>query len=295
LIELRQLRNFLVVAEEENLRKAGERLHLDQSALSRGIRDLEEGLGFALFERLPRGFRLTNAGRAYAESIKAIFAELELAKQAGQRSSMGLRGSITVGISEICTHYPLVTGSFRQFLSDFSEAELKLVVLPSAQHLDAFARNELDASFFFGPPAELHRLQFETLLRDRVVLAVPHGHRLEKKREILLEDLSEERFIAHVLPSPYVYAEFKKRGFTPRVDLKVASIDAVISLVSAGIGVAFLAESLRHRAPADVQFRAIDDYEQPLILSLATPLASASPVLPRFVQTVQALKNQMAP
>src|SRR5688572_13711718 len=85
MLELRQLRYFLAVAEEENFHRAGEVLHVDQSALSRQIRDLERALGFALFERLPRGVRLTKAGRAYAESLTSLFEDLERARDRGAR------------------------------------------------------------------------------------------------------------------------------------------------------------------------------------------------------------------
>jgi DNA-binding transcriptional LysR family regulator len=85
-MELRHLRYFVGVAEEEHYGRAAERLHVAQPALSRQIQDLEKEIGFSLFERLPRGVKLSAAGRLFLTDARRILQEVEEAKLRAERA-----------------------------------------------------------------------------------------------------------------------------------------------------------------------------------------------------------------
>src|SRR2546425_12935588 len=96
-MELRHLRYFIGVAEEENVSRAALKLHVSQPALSRQIRDLEEELGFLLLERSAKAVRLTEAGRAFLTEARAVLQRAEAAVQAARALATGGRGELDVG------------------------------------------------------------------------------------------------------------------------------------------------------------------------------------------------------
>src|SRR5215467_2890315 len=99
-MELRHLRYFVSVGEEEHYGRAAARLHLAQPALSRQIQDLENEIGFRLFERLPRGVRLSAAGKLFLTDARRILQEVEEAKLRAERVAKGMSGTLRVGFME---------------------------------------------------------------------------------------------------------------------------------------------------------------------------------------------------
>src|SRR3954469_22837844 len=96
-MELRHLRYFVAVAEEENVTRAAARLHVSQPPLSRQIRDLEEELGVELFERAAKSIRLTEAGRVFLVEARAVLERAKLAEQTVKALGGGLSGELNVG------------------------------------------------------------------------------------------------------------------------------------------------------------------------------------------------------
>src|SRR5258707_1227417 len=99
-MELRHLRYFVAVAEEEHYGRAAQRLRVAQPALSRQIQDLEREIGFQLFDRLPRGVRLSAAGRALLEDARLILRQVNEATMRAERVARGLAGNLRVGFTE---------------------------------------------------------------------------------------------------------------------------------------------------------------------------------------------------
>ena len=110
-MELRHLRYFVAVGEEQHYGRAARRLHVAQPALSRQIQDLEAELGFKLFERLPRGVKLSAAGQLFLESAKRILQELNEAAARAARVARGLSGTLRVGFTENWSWRGVATGS----------------------------------------------------------------------------------------------------------------------------------------------------------------------------------------
>src|ERR1700691_5990414 len=99
-MELRHLRYFVGVGEEQHFGRAAERLHVAQPALSRQIQDLEKEIGFPLFERLPRGVKLSAAGKLFLEDSRRILAEVQEAAARANRVALGHSGTLRVGFTE---------------------------------------------------------------------------------------------------------------------------------------------------------------------------------------------------
>src|SRR5438093_9671394 len=98
-MELRHLRYFVSVGEEEHYGRAAERLHVAQPALSRQIQDLEKEIGFALFDRLPRGVKLSAAGKLFLSDARRILQDVEDAKRRAERIAHGRAGTLRIGIA----------------------------------------------------------------------------------------------------------------------------------------------------------------------------------------------------
>src|SRR4030095_7818944 len=114
-MELRHLRYFVVVGEEQHFGRAAERLRVAQPALSRQIQDLEGEIGFKLFERLPRGVKISAAGKCFLEDARRILHELNDAIARAKRVASGQSGVLRVGFVESMSWHGIVPDSFRQF------------------------------------------------------------------------------------------------------------------------------------------------------------------------------------
>src|SRR6201987_6231801 len=100
-MELRHLRYFVAIGEEENYRRAAQRLNVAQTALSTQIQDLETELGFMLFDRLPRGVKLSAAGKLFLSDARRILQEVEGAKLRAERVAAGRAGTLRLGFVEV--------------------------------------------------------------------------------------------------------------------------------------------------------------------------------------------------
>ena len=114
-MELRHLRYFVGVGEEEHFGRAANRLHVAQPPLSRQIQDLERELGFPLFDRLPRGVRLTAAGRMFLNDARRILLDVDEAKRRAERIALGKAGTLRIGITTAISWHGLVVNAFRDF------------------------------------------------------------------------------------------------------------------------------------------------------------------------------------
>src|SRR4029453_14786244 len=127
-MELRHLRYFVAVGEEEHFGRAAQRLRVAQPALSRQIQDLEREIGFKLFDRLSRGVKLSSAGRLFLEDARRIL-------QQGNEGATGQSGSVGGGLIENASWGGVVPDSPHLFRERYRDAELQLNPLPSLQQL----------------------------------------------------------------------------------------------------------------------------------------------------------------
>src|SRR5262245_8556149 len=149
-MELRHLRYFLAVGGEQHYGRAAQRLRIAQPALSRQIQDLEEEIGFKLFDRLPRGVKISAAGTSFLEDARRILHELNDAVARAKRVASGQSGTLRVGFIESMSWHGVVPDSFRQFRERQPDAELKIKPLSSLEQIEAVRSGQLDAGFLFN-------------------------------------------------------------------------------------------------------------------------------------------------
>jgi DNA-binding transcriptional LysR family regulator len=130
------LRYFVAVGEEQHYGRAAERLGIAQPALSRQIQGLEKELGFMLFERLPRGVKLSAAGKLFLSDARRILQEVQEAKLRAERVATGKAGTLRVGFVEWLSWHGVVPDSFRRFRRRQPDAELDLQPLRSMEQIE---------------------------------------------------------------------------------------------------------------------------------------------------------------
>ena len=292
-MELRHLRYFLAVAEEENFHRAAERLHVAQPALSRQIRALEQLLGVALFDRLPRGIRLSQAGAAFLSDTRRILDEVARAELRAKRVAQGQLGQIAVGFNEIAARQPYLSGFFQATRARFPEIDLKLMLLPSQPLLEAVQGGQMDAGFLFHRPRDDAAFAAIKVDTDDYGVVMPSGHPLASKPDLRLRDLAETPFILMSQGGNRVLygrlmAACVAGGFVPHQVHEVNNEYAIVNLVAAGVGLSFLNRSFDTSPFGGVVLRVPADLSVPVELELVWRRDNRSPALARFVETVAA-------
>src|SRR6476660_5925912 len=143
-MELRHLRYFVAVGEEQHYGRASRRLRVAQPALSRQIQDLEEEVGFKLFERLPRGVKLNAAGKLFLDDARRILQEVQDARLRAERVAAGQAGTLRIGFVEALSWHGVVPESFRRFRRREPQVELELHPLLSGDQIEAVRSGRLD-------------------------------------------------------------------------------------------------------------------------------------------------------
>jgi DNA-binding transcriptional LysR family regulator len=144
-MELRHLRYFVAIGEEENYRRAAQRLNVAQTALSTQIQDLEAELGFKLFDRLPRGVKLSAAGKLFLADARRILRDVNEAASRAARVARGQSGTLRVGFTENASWRGVVPESLRRFRKRQPDAELQLTPATSLEQIEAIRSGRLDA------------------------------------------------------------------------------------------------------------------------------------------------------
>ena len=194
-MELRHLRYFVAIGEEENYRRAAQRLNVAQTALSTQIQDLEAELGFKLFDRLPRGVKLSVAGRLFLEDARRILQQVSEAAARAARVARGQSGTLRVGFTENASWRGVVPESLRRFRERHPDAELQLTPTTSLEQVDALRSGRLDAGFVFNIARADSELDYIPVALQHVELAVPKGHPLTKLKKLRLRDLADAPFV----------------------------------------------------------------------------------------------------
>src|SRR6059058_3584351 len=144
-MELRHLRYFIGVAEEENVSRAALKLHVSQPALSRQIRDLEDELGFLLLERSAKSVRLTEAGRAFLTEARAVLQRAEDAVKAARTIATG-GGELHVGYAPSLTAR-ILPPALRAFQAELPNVRVKLHDFSTEEMLAGLREGKLQVAF----------------------------------------------------------------------------------------------------------------------------------------------------
>ena len=272
-MDLRQLRQLVVLAETLNFRRAAERLHIAQPPLSISIRRLEESLDARLFERGRRGVRLTEAGRAALPDARLAIFHAEQARRAVRTAAAGETGTLRVGFVGSAT-YALLPRVLPEFRRRFPRVQLELTESTTTRILARVEEEAFDVGIVRYPVVRATPLQLQTIERDVFAAVLPARHRLARSRRLALADLAAEPFVfysAAEVPGLHTVALLacQSAGFTPQVSQEAVQVQTVVSLVESGFGVALAPSVARRHAPERVLFRKLSDPTSALAVGLA--------------------------
>ena len=250
-LETRHLRLVQAIADTGSVTRAGDRLHLTQSAVSRQLAELEDRLGLALFARVRKRLAITPAGEHLLAASRRILddlvaAERELRVRGGAATRWPLR------VSTAChTCYHWLPPALRAFQKRHPDADLRIVLEATPDPLPALLRGELELAIVHGR-VQRRELEAEPLFDDEVVAVVAPEHRLAGRRHLEGADLHGETLLAFGSAGPD--AAWFRRAFLGRAvprDLRAVPItEVMMELVKADAGVAIV-----HRWVAEPQIR----------------------------------------
>ena len=244
-MELRHLRYFIAVAEEQNVTRAAARLHLSQPPLSRQVRALEQELGVELFARVGKSVRLTEAGRFFLSKAREIVCDAETAAQQ-LREQFGVAArTVRLGfIGPVLDD--LVVPSVREFRQRHPKTKVSLFDLPPRAQLDRLRNHELDAAIL-GNLSDEDRALFrvQKLWSGRMTLVLPESHRLAGRKSLKLALLAEDDWVSlsdacYPGRRAFLNGVCRKSGFEPKIRAELDSLPLMLAAVAAGDGVGIM-------------------------------------------------------
>lgn len=290
-MQLRQLQYFVAVAEELHFARAAERLHMAQPPLSRQISALERDLGVTLFRRSKRRVELTDAGALFLLEARRTLEQADRAALVARRAGRGEVGRLEIAYSSSVPFTPLFPQLMKEFHSAYPELELTLGEMTTREQLEALVDGRLDIGFV-RPPILYPRpraLALRTLLREPFLVAFHRNHPLAHKSKLTMAALAKERFVMY--PANYgtgFYDQITKlcrnAGFEPIVSQEAKQITAILSLVSAGVGITLIPASMKNIATNDIVYRTIDGAAAEAEVALAYRREDRSNAIKAFVK-----------
>jgi LysR family transcriptional regulator, regulator for metE and metH len=239
-LEVRHLQLVAAVAEMGSLTRAGDRLHLTQSALSHQLRGIESRLDAALFLRVGKRLVLTPAGERLLASAKDILERLAQTEEDIRRMGREHAGVLRI-TTECYTCYHWLPPLLMRYRRKFPRVEVRIDVEATRAPIEGLLAGRIDLAIVSAAVSD-RRLVSKKLFEDEVVLIAARDHRFAQQSHVKLSDLREETF--YIYPpreeSRVLQEVLLPAGISPRVE-EVQLTEAITELVKAGLGVAALA------------------------------------------------------
>jgi len=245
-MELRHLRCFLAVAEELHFARAAEKLHIEQSPLSRAIKELEEELGVRLFDRTTRSTRLTRAGKIFLEHVPRVFIALEQARQSVNAVAAGYHDQLRLALSDGITPSRLSV-LLAQCRQEEPDVEIRLFEVPLSQQIRGLHDDLYDVGF--AQSAEVgDGIVAEPAWSDPLMVVVPARHPLLVHKRIPLHEVLRYPLVMCDPQSCEGYGQqiariLRSVDTDPLIAEHVTSLELMLTLVSAGYALALIGAS----------------------------------------------------
>lgn len=296
-MDLRQLSYFIAAAEERNLGRAAERLHMSQPPLTRQIKALEEQVGAPLFERTPRGMLLTQAGEALLQDARDIFSLVDQATDRARRAGDGTTGRIDVGL-----HGSAMFGVVPQVLTRFSEmhpeVEVSLYQGQTHQQVTAIRQRRILIGFERMVPMD-DDLAVELVARERLLVAMSSAHPFAQRSAIPVALLRNQPILtASSRSAPAITLRLcRAAGFEPRFAAQAG--DLIMATMMTGISrqLALVPESMTNLRLPGVTYLPLETAGEPAHMEVHCfyRKEEASPVLQRMLEVVRAFAGDIVP
>ncbi|WP_169569841.1 LysR family transcriptional regulator [Sneathiella limimaris] len=289
--DIRQLRQFIAVAEEKHFRIAADRLHMTQPPLSMAIRKLEEELGVILLSRTRKKVELTSAGQVFLKGAYETLERMEALEKDTKRAAQGLIGKLSIGFSGSAI-YEALPVSIRRFRRSYPHIQLDITEMSTLSQIEAMLKGNLDIGLLRPPISNDSLFVLYPLRVEQMVIAMPTTHPLARAKKIHLQDFADEDFITfapETSPNLHnlVFKACADAGFIPRISQTAPQIQTHISLASAGLGVALVPECASRITHPNVTFRYFEDDGEELrtTMSIATHRLTSNAIAQAFIRT----------
>ncbi|MEO0538094.1 MAG: LysR family transcriptional regulator [Cyanobacteria bacterium P01_A01_bin.123] len=297
-MKLQAFHYFVAVAEELHFGRAAARLQITQPALSRQIHRLEAELGVRLLRRTKRTVELTAAGVAFLGEVRKVLQQVESAIQVAQRVARGEVGSLRIGFTPSSMH-TVLPEILRHFRDRYPNVELAMSEICTLDQVNELRRETIDVGFLH-PPIDSSFLKLYPLQSERLLIALPHAHRLADQQQLSLKSFATEPFIVHPrYEGPVLYDQFlalcREAGFEPNIVYEDSKHQTRIGLVAAGTGVTFIPESLQKAGFPGVAYCPLVDKFLELQLAVAWRKESMNPVVQEFLQVIEQIAHSKVP
>lgn len=290
MIELRHLRHFVALAEEEHFGRAAERVFVVQQALSNSIRNLEEEVGVPLVMRTTRRVQLTPAGQEFLIGARETLAAATQSIERARRAARGEVGRLTVGfVSGLAFGgLPEIVRTFRELYPNVS---VDLREQTAAEQEAALRAGLIDVGLMLLPVRD-PSLDSRPLWRQPLVAALPAEHPLARKRKLKISDLAAEPFVFFPRHLRATYFDQVMRwcasaGFAPHVVQEAIEVPTLLSLVAAGVGVFLPIEFFSRLSLAGVVYRPLEQAPIVEIVSVWSRPQAKNPIIIAFLQVAE--------
>ena len=285
----------LAVAEHLGFRKAAVALGIQESAVSRRVRALEDRLHVSLFERGAHGVRLTIAGERFLSHARAALSEIDYAAAGARAAGRGEQGRLRVGF-----FMPLSGGFLRDLLkryrSDHPQVATEMHEGSSRHHLTLVRERRLDIAFVAGD-RKTADCEMATLWSEPVYVALPHGHRFAAQPEVAWAELENERFIASQSECgaevhDHVVRHMAGLGHRPEVERITVARDTLLDLVQLGFGVTLVTGTGTLCGDKAVVFRPLANPVDVVSFSAVWSPDNDNPALRQFISLAHVLAGR---
>ena len=293
-LELRQLRYFIAVAEELHFGRAAARLHMTQPPLSQAIAVLEDLLGAPLFLRNRRTVELAAAGTALLPEARRMLAQADALPELARRAAGGQAGRLALAFVTSCD-YSVLPPFLRRYSERYPDVQLHLVEATSDVQAEELLRGRIDAGLLIPPLPDKAQgeLDYLKVLDEPLILCAPAGlPALASRQPVRLQDLPRMPLIVfprEISPALHdaILSCFRAAGITPVIGQLAIQMQTIVSLVSAGMGLALVPQSVSNLMRPGVEYRALADPTPLVETGIAWRRDNPSPVLKGFLELLR--------
>lgn len=288
---IKQIRYYVAVAEEGHFGRAAQRLRIAQPALSRQIKLLEESIGVELFHRLPRGVRLSPAGKTFLDHCSRMLIDFDRAVSDTQAVHRGNLGSLHLGFIEVAAWQGVMPQTVLEYRRRFPDVDLMLSALPSLVQIERILDGSIDGGFLYNPPQDPASLASTRVARHRIMLAVPADSPSAGGGPIPMPALAAMPLILFQRrQSPLYYDQLTGAFLARNIPLRIGHLAddeaGMLAMVTAGSGVALVNECQRWRPPHGVVFLDVEGLDVHLDLAFVHNAERVTPALANFLSTL---------
>lgn len=288
-LDLTSLLWTATVAETKGFRRAAETLGVEQSAVSRRIRALEDHLGVSLFQRSARGVMPTNAGVLFLSAIEGAMALLSDAVQEARSAGIGQKGQLRIGLTTTFIADFLMR-LLERFHGDHPKVRIELIDGTAGEQLIALADRRIDVAVLPGGMT-VSGLDVSELWREPLHIALPTAHRLNALEVIDFGGLAAEHVLisSRDLDAEIVAQLREPAGSRLELELLDAAVPVLLGLTRLNLGLSVMSAGAASalRPPADIVVRAMAEAAGTVPFAAAWSAANDNPALRRFMSTAR--------